>query len=161
MKYFALAAFLLAAAAPSARAQSPLGRCRGLDEPVAALVSQYRELRERYRRAPPGVFDHDLQADGGKFHKVLYSLGTEMGRPPYTKRTIVDCLGAPDAVRHGKQMRPFLDIYERELRKAGRRVEARPGREYLIYHWRGGHDFLFFISEGGRIVDHGWWFAYE
>jgi hypothetical protein len=31
----------------------------------------------------------------------------------------------------------------------------------LIYFWRGWHDFLFFISEEGVIVDHGWWFAYE
>jgi hypothetical protein len=27
--------------------------------------------------------------------------------------------------------------------------------------WRGGHDFMFVINDGGLIVDHGWWFAYE
>ncbi len=160
MKYFA-AILLIAAAVASARADDFGRRCQGLDKNVSALASQYRELRERYRRLPQGTFDQDLQSHGGEFHKVLYSLGERMGRPPYTRRIVVGCLGEPDAVRSGRQMGQFLDIYHRELRKAGRKVREKPGRVYLIYHWRGGHDFLFFISEGGLIVDHGWWFAYE
>ncbi|HYG79751.1 MAG TPA: hypothetical protein VD861_05150 [Pyrinomonadaceae bacterium] len=160
MKYLAAILFV-AAAASAARADGSGSRCRGLDANVSALVSEYRGLRERRGRLPQGTFDQDLQADGGRFHRVLYSLGLEMGRPPYTRRTVVGCLGEPDAVKNGKQMRPFLDIYQRELRKAGREVPLKPGRVYLIYHWRGGHDFLFFITEGGRVVDHGWWFAYE
>ena len=161
MKY--LAAILLAAASavPTARADEPTDKCHGLDAKVSALAGEYRELRERRRRLPQGTFDRDLQAGDGRFHRVLYSLGLELGRPPYTRRSVVGCLGPPDAVKNGKQMRPFLDIYHRELRKARREVPEKPGRVYLIYHWRGGHDFLFFISEGGRIVDHGWWFAYE
>ena len=157
-----LAAILFIAAAVSiARADDSVNVCRGLDASVSALVREYRELRERRRQLPEGTFDQDLQADSGKLHRVLYSLGVEMGRPPYTKRTVVGCLGHPDVIRNGKEMRPFLDIYHRELRKAGREARDKPGRVYLIYHWRGGHDFLFFISEGGGIVDHGWWFAYE
>jgi hypothetical protein len=160
MRYFTAILFV-AAAVTIARGGDSANVCRGLDANVSALVREYRELRERRRQLPDGTFDHDLQADDGKFHRVLYSLGREMGRPPYTRRTVVGCLGRPDAVQNGRQMRPFLDIYHRELRKAGRAAREQPGRVYLIYHWRGGHDFLFFISEGGRIVDHGWWFAYE
>jgi hypothetical protein len=160
MRYFA-AVLLVAAACTIARAGDSANVCRGLDANVLALVREYRELRERRRQLPEGTFDRDLQADDGKFHRVLSSLGREMGRPPYTKRAIVGCLGRPDAVKNGKEMSGFLDIYHRELRKAGRETREKPGRVYLIYHWRGGHDFLFFISEGGRIVDHGWWFAYE
>ena len=161
MRYLALTAILFVVAATHVRAEDYDDGCRGLDARVAALASRYRELRERRRQLPQGVFDEELQADGGKFHDVLYALGAEMGRPPYTRRTVTECLGAPDAVKSGRQMRPFLDIYSRELRKAGREAPSKPGRVYLIYHWRGGHDFLLFISEGGRIVDHGWWFAYE
>lgn len=157
-----LAAILFIAAAVSiARAGDSVNGCRGLGQNVSALVREYRELRERRRQLPEGTFDQDLQSYGGRFHRVLESLGLELGHPPYLKRTIVGCLGHPDAVKNGKQMEPFLDIYRRELRKAGRDAAEKPGRVYLIYHWRGGHDFLFFISEGGRIVDHGWWFAYE
>ncbi|HKQ53356.1 MAG TPA: hypothetical protein VJT74_13360 [Pyrinomonadaceae bacterium] len=162
MKYPALTFILLVAASAHARALDFEDGCKGVDKKVAALAVEYRELRDRRRQLPQGVFDEELQADGGKFHDVLSALGVEMGRPPYTRRTITQCLGAPDAVKDSRQMRPFLDIYNREQRKAGREVASmKPGRSYLIYHWRGGHDFLFFISERGRIVDHGWWFAYE
>jgi hypothetical protein len=91
----------------------------------------------------------------------MSSLGEELGHPPYTGRTITSCLGPADARRNGKQMGAFLGIYNRELEKADRKVEKRKNAEYLIYFWRGWHDFLFFISVDGVVVDHGWWFAYE
>lgn len=94
-------------------------------------------------------------------HRVLSSLGAELGRPPFTKKVIMECLGEPDAIKDDKRMSYFLDIYRNELKKAGRKWEEKSGREYLIYYWRGGHDLMFFISEDGKIVDHGWWFAYE
>ena len=70
-------------------------------------------------------------------------------------------MGAPDAIRGDREMASYLGIYERERRKSAPSLEPQRDRKYLIYHWRGGHDFLFFISESGLIVDHGWWFAYE
>jgi hypothetical protein len=135
--------------------------CKGLDKRVVALISEYKGLREKRRRLPRGTFDKDLSSSGGRLENVLASLGAELGHAPYTARIIVNCVGTPDAVRSHARMRNFLEIYNREQRKAGRRTEENPGREYLIYFWRGWHDFLFFISEDGRIVDHGWWFAYE
>ncbi|HEX7517975.1 MAG TPA: hypothetical protein VF345_11905 [Chthoniobacterales bacterium] len=58
-------------------------------------------------------------------------------------------------------MSNYLGIYNRTWRGSTRKVNQRNDRKYLIYFWRGWHDFLFFISEGGIMVDHGWWFAYE
>ena len=156
-----LAAILFSADLSSAQVKVSANRCEGLDEKVAALSSQYRELRERRRRLPEGERDAELSDAGGKLSKVLSSLGVELGHAPYTKQTIVGCLGAPDAVKNHKQMGPLLGIYNREREKAGRQIKEKSNRRYLIYFWRGWHDFLFFISEDGRIVDHGWWFAYE
>jgi hypothetical protein len=110
---------------------------------------------------PEGVYDKDLRDHGGKLHTVLQSLGAELGHPPFTRKVIVGCLGEPDAIRNDIQMARYLGIYERERRKAGPQPGAKRDREYLVYHWRGGHDFMFFINEDGLIVDHGWWFAYE
>jgi hypothetical protein len=164
MKRFiiSLAAALLFAGVDSiAQAKDSAEECRGVDEKTAALISQYRDLRDKRRRLPPGTFDRDLSAAGGKLSKVLSSLGVELGRAPYTKQNIVSCLGEPDAVKNQKQMGHLLDLYDRDLRKAGRKVGQKSGREYLVYFWRGWHDFLFFVSEDGRVVDHGWWFAYD
>jgi len=74
---------------------------------------------------------------------------------------IVEYLGEPDALLGNREMAQFLGIYERTRRKSAHKPEPQRDRKYLIYFWRGWHDFLFFISEGNVIVDHGWWFAYE
>lgn len=148
-------------ALPAARSHASESQCQGLDGKAVALIDQYKELRERRRHLPDGAYDKDLRDHGGKLHRALQALGTELGHPPYTKKIIVGCLGEPDAVHTQIQMARYLGIYERELRNAGRKPLAKRDREYLVYHWRGGHDFMFFISEDGLIVDHGWWFAYE
>jgi hypothetical protein len=152
---------LFLAGGTAARSNELDSQCQGLDQKVVALINQYKELRERRRHLPDGAYDKDLRDHGGKLHKVLQSLGTKLGHPPYTKKTIVGCLGEPDAIRNDSQMARYLGIYERERRKAGREPRTKRDREYLVYHWRGGHDFMFFINEDGLIVDHGWWFAYE
>ena len=144
--------------ADSTASDSP---CRGLDKKAVALIDEYKELRERRRRLPEGAYDKDLRDHGGRLHRVLQALGTELGHPPYTTKLLVGCLGKPDAVHTQVEMARYLGIYEREQKKAGRKPAAKRDREYLVYHWRGGHDFLFFIGEDGLIVDHGWWFAYE
>lgn len=156
-----VSAILFLAGGTAARSNQADNQCQGLDQKVVALINQYKELRQRRRHLPDGAYDKDLRDHGGKLHRVLQSLGTELGHPPSTRKIIVGCLGEPDAINNDIQMARFLGIYERERRKSGRGPLAKRDREYLIYHWRGGHDFLFFINEDGLIVDHGWWFAYE
>jgi hypothetical protein len=151
----------LAASMSGAGANDSDSQCQGLDKKIVALIDQYKELRERRRHLPDGAYDKDLRDHGGKLHRVLESLGTELGHSPYTKKIIVGCLGEPDAIWNDARMAPFLGIYERDRKTSETEPRARRNREYLIYHWRGGHDFLFFIDEAGLIVDHGWWFAYE
>lgn len=163
MKYLILplALILFFSSAPRAQSNDSANKCEKLNEKTAALVNEYKTLRDRRRKLPQGTFDQDLDRDGGRLSKVLSSLGDELGHRPYTKEIITNCLGEPDAIRSHQKMGGLLGIYNRELRKAGRKVEERSDREYLIYFWRGWHDFIFFISEDGVIVDHGWWFAYE
>jgi hypothetical protein len=33
--------------------------------------------------------------------------------------------------------------------------------EFLVYEWRGTHDFLFFAIQQERIIGSGWWHAGE
>jgi hypothetical protein len=156
-----LTAILFFAGGSWAQSGDTVDVCKDLNKKAAALASRYKELRDKRRRVPQGTFDRDLDHFNGQLHEVLTSLGVELGHPPFTKETLVKCLGAPDAIKSGGQMNMFLGVYQRELKKAGRTLSEKSDREYLIYFWRGWHDFIFFISEGGVIVDHGWWFAYE
>jgi hypothetical protein len=158
---FVISVILFCAGGAGARASDSANQCQELSKETVALVNQYKELRERRRHLPEGAYDKALRDHGGKLHRVLESLGTDLGRPPYTRKIIVGCLGDPDAIWNDRRMAAYLGIYERERKKSGREPKTKRDREYLIYQWRGGHDFMFFISEGGLIVDHGWWFAYE
>jgi hypothetical protein len=103
----------------------------------------------------------ELDDSGGKLEETLSALGVELGHPPHTRKTVLALLGQPDAIRGHREMGNFLGVYYRGRPETAREVDQRRNRKYLIYFWRGWHDFLFFISEEGVIVDHGWWFAYE
>ena len=134
---------------------------KGTEGRVAKLAREYRELRVKRRQLAPGTRLKELDDAGGRLEQVLSDLGVELGHPPHTKKTVIALLGRPDAIRGHREMSKFLGVYYRERRKTSREVDQRRDRKYLIYFWRGWHDFLFFISEGGLIIDHGWWFAYE
>lgn len=128
---------------------------------VTKLAREYRELRVKRRQLAPGTRLKELDDSGGSLERVLSTLGAELGHPPHTRKTVIALLGQPDAIRGHREMGNYLGVYYRDRRKASREVDQRRDRKYLIYFWRGWHDFLFFISEEGVIVDHGWWFAYE
>lgn len=136
-----------------------LGKDRGRN--VAKLAREYRELRVKRRQLAPGMRLKELDDSGGRLEEILSVLGVELGHPPRTSKTVIALLGQPDAIRGHREMNNYLGVYYRDRRKTSREVDERRDRKYLIYFWRGWHDFLFFISEEGVIVDHGWWFAYE
>ena len=154
----------LSSASPSAQSQQAKSLavpCEIVDQRITTLLGEYKELRQRRTQLAPGSFDKGLSDAGGRLSKVLSSLGDELGHPPFTEKVITACMGEPDAIRSHAEMGSLLEIYNREQQKTGHKIESREQRKYLIYFWRGWHDFLFFISEDGVIVDHGWWFAYE
>lgn len=162
MKSFTLplAIALLVTCVATGQSQTARDRCTDPSDNLSRLVSDYKILRARRAALAAGVFDRDVSASGGKLEEVMSKLGFELGRPPFKKDDIVACLGDPDAIKTNDN-NPFFDIYKKELEIKGKTLQERSDREFLIYHWRGWHDFLFFISEDGVIVDHGWWFAYE
>lgn len=163
MKYLAAACViivLLSGGSP-ARANDSIEQRKDLSSRVAGLARDYRELRVKRRQLSPGARLKELDDYEGRLHQTLSALGAELGHPPRTERVVVECLGQPDAIFGNREMSNYLGIYNRTWRGSTRKVNQRNDRKYLIYFWRGWHDFLFFISEGGIMVDHGWWFAYE
>ena len=158
---FSIATILFLANVSPAPLKSSEQQCQELNKNAVELIRQYKELRERRRLLPEGTFDRDISAWGGKLHRVISALGVELGHQPFTRDLIVKCVGEPDQVWTKEQMVIYLDIYHQNLKAAGRQPQEHKDSEYLVYYWRGAHDFMFFISNQGKIVDHGWWFAYE
>ena len=151
----------LLAGGSTSRAIDSAERGKDRSGAVEKLAREYRELRAKRRQLSPGTRLKELDDSGGRLNRVLSDLGVELGHPPHTKKTVIAYLGEPDAILGHQEMRKYLGIYYRERRKSGREIDQQPDQKYLIYFWRGWHDFLFFISEEGVIADHGWWFAYE
>lgn len=125
------------------------------------LAAEFRELRERKRKLPQGVFDATLSGSGGRLSVVMGQLGQRLGQPPTTRTRLLELLGAPDGTKTGREMGMFLPP---KHRPEGARMEALardPRTVFLCYHWRGGHDFLFFAIRDGVVQAHAWWAALE
>ncbi len=144
-----------------ARANDSTDAPKNISTRTASLAREYRELRAKRRQLPPGVRLKELDESGGRLERTLSALGVELGHPPHTKGSVTGYLGEPDAIFDHRKMHNYLGVYYRGRSQTPREADGRRNQQYLIYWWRGWHDFLFFISEEGVIVDHGWWFAYE
>ena len=118
---------------------------------LAGLAAEYRTLRELRGHFSGGEWNDEVDRFGGRKHEVMLRLGEALGGGAYTKNEVVALLGPPDDVlKRGDLMFPH----------AYGGGDARV-RELLVYHWRGGHDFLFFTSDGARVIGSGWWAALE
>lgn len=139
-----------------------LGASGAASEPeLEKLAAEFRELREKKRKLPQGVFDAALSGSGGRLSVVMGQLGDRLGQPPTTRARLIELLGAPDWTKSGREMGMFLPP---KHRPEGPKMEALakdPRAVFLCYHWRGGHDFLFFAVLNGVVQSHAWWAALD
>ena len=126
------------------------------DRSVSALARDYRELRAKRQQQPPGVRIKELDDSGGRLEQTLSALGVALGHPPHTSKEIVKAWARPmpfDAIGRWLLIWEFMKESGENLRPA-----SNPGATGdLIYHWRGGHDFLVFHQRrrpdcGSRLV---------
>jgi hypothetical protein len=125
------------------------------DNPINALAEQYKQLRARQKALPAGVFDKELNGSGGKLETVLAELGKQLGKPDYSQEDIIRLMGQPDEIMTAGDYQPAT---------LGRDEHAGiiPTHETrLVYYWRGGHDYLYFISKDGIIQSAHWYAAGE
>jgi predicted PolB exonuclease-like 3'-5' exonuclease len=118
---------------------------------MSALAREFRALRAQKGHFSGEEWNDTVDRFGGRKHVVMQALGDALGDGTHTRAEIVQLLGAPDAVLAPGDMM-FREAYD----GADARV-----RELLVYQWRGGHDFLYFGSDGVRVYAHGWWAALE
>ena len=129
---------------------------RSSDPPVStpppSVSSSTSELAARFRAYRAALCDTtatpdpQLRAWAGPVHAVMAELGERLARDQ-SPATIAALLGEPD-----------------EVVPAGRRhsgLVVSPGCEHLLYRWRGGHDYLYFVACGGRVQSSRWWHAGE
>ncbi|MFB2967631.1 hypothetical protein ACE1CD_01535 [Aerosakkonema sp. BLCC-F183] len=118
------------------------------------LSVEYRNLRTIPGHFGGGSWSDDADRWNGRKQQVMNLLGDCLGTGRYSKSEIIQWMGNPDriavkgdyyfaAIEHDRRNKPSGDY------------------QYLIYFWRGGHDFLYFTFRGETIIDSGWWMAGE
>lgn len=112
-----------------------------------ALSREYAGLRKRVRR---GARDPELRHWGGRMHEAMARLGELLGGGDTPESEVVRLMGTPDRRAIPEEL--LFTLATRENHPDG-------VAEILVYEWRGGHDFLYFASDGRTVLGSGWWMA--
>jgi hypothetical protein len=123
-------------------------------EAIQAMADEFRSLRAIQGHFGGGTWNDDVDKWTGRKHQLMIELGDRLGEGAYGRTRVVDLLGAPDAIaQEGESLYDLIQDQPEFERPAG------GAYEFLIYHWRGEHDFLYFTCQGEAILNSGWWYA--
>jgi hypothetical protein len=126
------------------------------DVPLENLAAQFREIRKIKGHFDGGTWNDDVDHWEGRKHRLMMELGIRLSTGKYQKSDIIRLLEPPDQIA-----RKGDELYRRITELPGNiTINAAPV-EYLLYYWRGTHDFLYFTCRDDALVDSGWWYAME
>jgi hypothetical protein len=74
----------------------------------------------------------------------MEELGSRLGTSGIHKNKILKFMGTPD----------------HETSQIGM-IKLNAGEHIMVYHWRGWHDWMYFVIRKNRVVGVKWWYAYE
>jgi hypothetical protein len=110
-------------------------------ENIKEISKKYKKLRKHKNQDCCKNYGSGLMTSMGVL-KDSINLAT-------TENNIIKIMGPPDA--YATQKKP-IEYHFAELKK---------NQKVLIYHWRGMHDFLYFVLEDNHLVNKDWYFAFE
>jgi hypothetical protein len=133
-------------------APSPMATVDAIKE----IADEFKRLRAIEGHFDGGAWNDEVDRWMGRKHHLMIELGDRFGRGAYSRTQAIDLLGAPDAIAQER------DALYHQIRDRGEfEGPTSDGIKFLIYHWRGEHDFLYLIAQGERILGAGWWYAGE
>ena len=124
--------------------------------PAETLAAEFRELRKIKGHFDGGTWNDDVDRWLGRKHRLMMELGSRLSKGKYHKHDIPRLLDPPDQSA-GKGD----ELYRRVSELPGNDSLSYTPDEYLVYYWRGRHDFLYFACLDGRVAGSGWWYALE
>jgi hypothetical protein len=123
-------------------------------EQLSQIAIEFRGLRVILGQFDGGTWDNDVDRWMGRKHKLMLQLSFLIAEGEYSKSEIIQLLNSPD---HIIQKGDYF--YEQIAVLRDDNGLASPSDEYLIYYWRGKHDFLFFTCKNRMIVSADWWYG--
>jgi hypothetical protein len=101
------------------------------------LGKEYQRLKEKKMKCCDNF--------GSDFHKIMQALSEKFDSTSADTSYIIKIMGTPDAREVPKQYGNF----------------NKPEEKIFVYWWRSWHDFLYFISENGKVKYAKFFYAYE
>jgi hypothetical protein len=123
---------------------------------IEDIAAEFRNLRETKGHFEGGTWDDDVDKWMGRKHQVMIQLGSHLGTGEYSEAELVQLLAPPDLIAgEGDEFYTLINNLSDFAKPAA------GSYEFLIYYWRGTHDFLYFTSQDETIINSGWWYALE
>jgi len=124
--------------------------------PIKDVAAEFRDLRKTKGHFEGGTWNDDVDKWMGRKHQLMIQLGSHLGTGEYSEAEVIQLLGPPDLIaREGDDSFDLINSLP-DFKKP-----ATGPYKFLIYYWRGTHDFLYFTSQDETIINSGWWYAGE
>ena len=125
------------------------------EEALLQLAEAFQTLRSIPGHFGGGPWHDDVDQWQGRKHQLMLALADELGSGAYGRSQLTTLLGPADHVVTGGdplfEMIQSLPEYETLI----------ASEVFLVYEWRGTHDFLFFAITNDHVTGSGWWYAGE
>jgi len=156
---------------PSRREYTRSDPChdRRLTQDINALSESFNTLRQTPGHFQGGTYDREVDGPKGKKFQVMKALAETLGVPGTPAADILQTMGKPD------ELTSKLDVVENvEIEMMPGPIigsdddsalasTSEQGSYYLVYYWRGSHDYLYFkvdtVSE--KVTASGWYNALD
>jgi len=133
------------------------------DEDTVPLTPEIEELIETYLTLRPvlgqfngGTWNEAVDSWVGRKHTAMLELAAALSGRDFSCTQLTQLLQQPDHTVQGGD--PLHDLIQTlPAYDTGPEEDT----NFLVYEWRGTHDFLFFVCEDGRITGSDWWYAGE
>ena len=140
---------------PAGPTPAPTAITPQIDNDLQELAAEFRSLRTIPGHFGGGPRNADVDQWQGRKHQIMLDLGTRLGEGTYGRDQLVELLGPADhVVTAGDPLMPYIASLPNYDSYAA--ADA-----FLVYEWRGTHDFLFFVLQDDRVIASDWWYAYE
>jgi hypothetical protein len=146
-----------------------------MEEQLQTLGLEWTSLRAKQGHWSGGEYDPILDGFTGRKFQVMKELGLLLSNNQGSAQQILKVLGKPDEISNSSDIQTQGISDASEAGSAG--IQGMPGPivgqegtaedstkpYYLIYHWRGRHDYLWFKVQGPQehITASGWYHAGE
>lgn len=124
--------------------------------PLEQIAADFRRLRTVPGHFGGAKWNDDVDRWMGTKHRIMLELGTRLVRSEFSKPDVIQLLNPPDQIALKGNC-----LYHQIISLPGYDALPEAPYEFLIYYWRGRHDFLFFICQGGIVIGSNWWYGGE